>query len=248
MRQRTPRRISRSLIFISSASLFGALTVGITTFTAATPAYATCSTVHTNAEGYDKAFHRYGNSAEIYVNTSATIGSSQDAIFRSLFVTGGFWNNDVEVGWLANWNGHSGPTVYAEWVNRSVDSDPQLDTSDSLSYNTDYRFWVFNVGHMGVFRFKFNLASSPFNYSPSMNFDLATILTNSEHHNSCDSMWTHMYGLEYFDSGGSWNSGYGDLECFYNNSINAWLFNKISNTELKVDQNVGISGSSCDYT
>ena len=71
-----------------------------------------------------------------------------------------------------------------------------------------------------------------------MNFNLATLLTNSEHRDSCDSLWTEMTNIAYFDSNGNWNNGYGHLVCFYNNSVNDWLFNRIDDTHLKVDQNV----------
>lgn len=150
--------------------------------------------------------------------------------------------NDVEVGWSAHANGHSGPTVYAEWINRGTDSYPQYYTSYHLNYDSySYSFFVFNSGHQGIFRFKMSGDSSPFNYSPTMNFNQGMILTNSEHYNSCDTLYTEERNLNYFDSSGNWHYGYGDLKCYDVTSINDWLFNKIDNTDLKVDQNSGVT-------
>lgn len=242
MSRRSLSPLGRILVFVAAGSLAGALTVVAVVLGTAAPALAACTAHHTNVEGYDTAAIRYGNSASIYVNTSSTVSSSVDSIFRSLFVSNGSFDNDVEVGWTANNGGHSGPTVYSEWVNRGADSGPQFYTGYSLNYDTHYRFSVINVGHIDIFRFLVDGQSSPFNYSPTMNFNRGTVITNSEHHNTCDSMWTDMSGLEYFDSSGNYVSGYGNLACYYNGSINDWLFNKISNTELKVDQG---TGSSC---
>lgn len=50
--------------------------------------------------------------------------------------------------------------------------------------------------------------------------------------------WTHMYALGHFKSDGTWHD-YDNLQCYYNNSGGNWLFDKISNTELQVDQGVG---------
>jgi hypothetical protein len=231
------------MIFVATGCLLGTLTVAATVLGSAGPAFAACSSHHTNVEGYDSNNNRYGNYAVIYVNTSSTINNANGPIFRSLFVQGGSFDNDVEVGWTANNGGpsNSRPTVYAEWVNRGVDSLPQFYTGFSLNYDTYYSFMVFNSGHQEIFRFKVGNEVSPFNYSPTMNFDLGRVITNSEHYNSCDSLWTDMQSLSYYNSSGNFINGYGNLACFSNDSVNDWLFNKIDNTELKVDQNVGVT-------
>jgi len=114
-----------------------------------------------NVEGYDAGSYHYGNKSYIYVNTSSVINGLSDSIFRSLFIAGSA-DNGVEVGWTANNGGHSGPTVYAEWVNRGVDSGPKFYTGYSLSTDTSYRFFVENVGHIQIFRFLVDGQSSPF--------------------------------------------------------------------------------------
>ena len=237
----SPSNLKHILLLIATGCLLGALTVVTTVLGPTAPAFASCSSHHTNVEGDDFGSNRYGNSAEIYVNTSSTIDSLNDSIFRSLFVTSGSWDNDVEIGWSAHNGDHSGPTVYAEWVNRGVDSGPQFYTGYSLNHNSYSSFSVFNSGHQGIFRFKVDNQSSPFSYSPTMNFNLGPIITNSEHDNSCDSLWTDMFSLSYFNSSGNWIAGYGNLECFYDNSVNDWLFNVIDNSELKVDENTDLT-------
>jgi hypothetical protein len=232
------------LSFIAVGCLLGALTTIATVISRSAPASASCVNHHANVEGVDTlngvyASH-YGNTAEIYVNTSATINSLNGPIFRSLFVTDGQTGDDVEVGWTANNGGHADPTVYAEWINNGKDSGPQYDTADSPLGNNAYdQFSVFNVGHIGVFRFKFK-TNNPFNYSPTMTFNLGPVLTNSEHYNSCDSMWTDMASLQYFSTAGNWNYYY-DFECKVDSSVNDWLFNRISNMEMKVDETSGIT-------
>lgn len=203
------------------------------------PARASCASAHTNVAGWDAAANRYGNGGEIYVNTSSTLGSLQSSVFRSLFDaydTG----NDVEVGWTDNNGGHQVPTVYAEWLNRGVDSGPQFYTGYSLNYDTNYNFKVQNDGHLEIFRFYVDGQTTPLNYSPTMDFNLGAILTNSEHYNTCDSLWTHMYDLSYFNSAGNWVSGYGNLQEYSCNSGGNWLLSIRSNSELYVDQTTGV--------
>ncbi len=74
-----------------------------------------------------------------------------------------------------------------------------------------------------------------------MNFNLGPLLTNSEHWNSCDTMYTEMNGLAYYDSSGNWSSSYSDLECYTDTSINDWLFNLQDNSSFKVDEDSGIT-------
>jgi hypothetical protein len=196
-----------------------------------------CGTSHQNVEGYDYTDNHYGNGGLIYVNTSSTLGSLNDTIARSFFDIGSA-GNDVEVGWTDHNGGYNSPTVYAEWVNRGVDGNPQFYTGYSLSYNTNYTFKVQNTGHVYIWRYYIDGQGSPFNYSPTMNFQQGTVVTNSERYNTCDSMWTHMYSLEYFSSGGSWNP-YSSLAEYACDATDGWELNIRSNTELYVDQNGG---------
>src|SRR6266567_5157476 len=229
----------RILSFVALGCLLGAATVVGTVLVSVTPALASCSDFHTNVEGKDTSGNYYGNRAFIYVNTSSVINNLNNSIFRSLGVVGSF-GNDVEVGWSANNppGSHSGPTVYAEWINRDTDSRPRFYSGYSLKLDTNYTFLVENVGHINIFRFKVDGQSSPFDYSPTMNFNTGTVITNSEHYNTCDSLYTHMYALSHMRSDTSWHD-YDNLACLLNNSGGNWLFNKISNTELKVDPNTG---------
>jgi len=168
------------------------------------------------------------------------INSLHDALYRSLFIQYDS-HNWVEVGWGAgpnNITGNSGPTVYAYWVNKGTAGQKVY---KSLSEDTNKTFTVENVGHVEIWRFYFDSESSPFAYSPTMIFDSSTALANSEHYNTCDSLWTHMYGLNYFSVGGVWRS-WGDLECGGNNST-GWYLYRNSNTELHVYSSS--SGSLC---
>jgi hypothetical protein len=229
--------IRRFTSFVALGCLMSAVTVGGTIFVSAAPAWASCGSGHANVEGYDTTALHYGNRGQIYVNTSATINNSQDYINRSLFVTDNFSNtDDVEVGWVAHISGHSGPTVYAEWHIGSNDSGFQYYTGYSLNTDTNYNFRIENVGHIGIFRFYVDGQSSPFMYSPTMPFNRGYAIANSERHNYCDSLWTHIYGLNYFDTSGNWVP-WGDLGCWNNTSArNPYYLHKDSNTELHVTQ------------
>jgi hypothetical protein len=117
------------------------------------------------------------------------INNLNSAIFRSIFVLNSF-GNDVEVGWMANNEGFSDPTVYAEWLNRGADSLPQPFTLQVLNENSYQGFYVDNVGHIDIFRFY--VGGLRFDYSPTMIFNTGYTITNSEHYNQCDSLWTDM--------------------------------------------------------
>lgn len=230
MRLECGRSARRLASLIALGCLLGAATVAGTIFVSAAPASASCTSAHQNVQAIDNGTH-YGNGGHIYVNTSTVINSLHDSLYRSLML----WydgSNSVEIGWGAgpnNITGHSNPTVFAFWINRGT---PGQRAYKSLSENTNYLFRVENVGHIEIFRFYLDGESSPFAYSPTMKFDTAWPAPNSEHYNTCDSLWTHMYGLSYFTGSGSWSSSYNDLECWYNTS--KWYLYKNSNSELHV--------------
>jgi hypothetical protein len=233
-------RAVRNLLIVASLGALLTVVSLVALLTVRPPAAYACGTAHENVEGYDYTDPHYGNGGLQYVNTSSTLSTLHGPIFRSLFI----WSdsgNDVEVGWTDDNGGHNSPVVYAEWVNRGVDSGPQFYTGYSLNYNTDYTFKVQNIGHQYIFRYYIDGQGTPFNYSPTMNFQQGYALSNSERHNNCgDSMWTHQYSLQYFSSSGSWNN-YSSLAEYYCNATNGWEFNRISNTEDYVDQ----SGGTC---
>lgn len=204
---------------------------------------ASCRTAHVNVEGYDidqpKA---YGNEGYVYINKQSTLNSIHNNIARSLFVLGpgasssGTPYNDVEVGWTAG-NGlfSNTPVVYAEWINRGVDSDFQLDRSFHLSTNRNYHFTVENVGGKDVWRFVVDNQSKPFNYSPKMSFNSGYVLTNSERNNSCDTLFASFSSLRYSSSPKKWKPRYKDYGCYLDDA-SAWYFHKISNSSSDVTQ------------
>jgi hypothetical protein len=185
-----------------------------------------------------------GTGGSIYVNSSGTINGSQNYINRNFFVSDRTATNDVEVGWSAKNGGFSGPTVYAEWKIGTYDSEMQPYTGYSLNTDTNYHFSVVNVGGVDIWRFYVDGQSSPFNYSPTMPFNYNWSVTNSERHNSCDSLWTHMFGLQYYAAGtGSWTP-FSDMNCWANSSgNNPYYLHEISNSELEVTTTS--SGSLC---
>lgn len=229
------RHLRRFVPFVVLGCLLGATLVGATFFISIAPASASCTSQHANVAGYDANARQYGNRGKIYVNTSTVIDSLHNALFRSLFAYASktSTNDDVEVGWTADNGGRASPTVYAEWVIGGTDSGPQYYTGYSLATDSNYTFKVENVGHIYIWQFYVDSQTSPFTYSPTTNQSLGWPVTNSEHYNSCDSLWTHMDILEYFDSSGNWSSSYGDLECWLNTSA-GWYLYKNSNSELHV--------------
>lgn len=239
-------------IYIAVGCLLGLLTiVGIvasplaamsaTSVAAMKALPAACSTYRTNVDGTDAAnVVEYGDQGYVYVNTSETLSGLNNTIYRSLFIisTAG---NDVEVGWAAGpdiGSPMNKPTLYAEWVSDGTDSLPQF--NGTINSNTNYQFVVKNVGDVGIWRFVFSNDSSPFDYSPTMNFNTGQAVTNSEHHNNCDTMWAHFYNLEDAPNTDSWTN-YGDYECLSDNSINGWYFNRTSNNEGYVTQTPGVA-------
>ncbi len=226
------RDTRRLASLVALGCLLGAATVVGTTFVSAPPASGSCTSAHQNVSALDADGGRYGNRGNIYVNSGSVINNLHDALYRSLFVQydGRNW---VEVGWGAGPNSITGggPTVYAYWVNSGT---PGQVIYKSLSEGSNRTFTVENVGHVEIWRYYFDSESSPFAYSPTMIFNSSTISTNSEHYNVCDSLWTHMYGLNYFSSGGDWRT-WGDLECNYNDSTGFYL-HKVSNSEIYVNQ------------
>jgi|SRR5580658_144360 hypothetical protein len=247
------RHLARTAFCVLAGSLLGGVAL-IGTLASSAPAMPSafaasakitqdsCSSHHVNVQGYDEDLFdaSYGNQGDVYVSTSGTLGGLDGPIARSLFIVSST-GDDVEVGWAAGPDTGSPmdePTLYAEWVNDGVDSTAQYD--GSIDTNTNYVFDVENEGGVGVWRFKFD-GGNPFNYSPTMNFNYGTAITNSEHFESCDSLWAHFYNLKDEGSIDNWDSAYFDYECWSNNSINDWYFNRSSNSESYVTQTPGVT-------
>jgi len=203
----------------------------------------TCATSHANVDGYDAGpFGAFGNKGYIYINTKTTLDSINATIWRSFFVSSDAYD-EVEFGWTDVPN--SVPTPAADWY---IDGQPSAvhTFNYDLTYDTDVRFRIENLGTQNIFRFVIAGQSSPIGYSAALPFGSGFEMTNSEHYNSCDSMWTHMQDLAYELPVGVWNSGYQNLEheCAapFNTKGDGWLFDKSSNSELYVSQT---SGTSC---
>lgn len=94
--------VRRIASFGTVGCLLGGAMVGGTIFVSAGPASAACvDTDHVNVDAYDATQKWYGNSGDIYVNTSDTISDSHNYINRSIFAaaTTTSIKDDVEVGW-----------------------------------------------------------------------------------------------------------------------------------------------------
>jgi hypothetical protein len=220
-----------------SCLMAASLTVAGTTATAEILT-TSCVVQHTNVNGYDAGNKNvFGNKGYIYVNTAATIDGLTSWIARSFFV---YRNkrNWVEVGWIAiPGMQYSSPTVYADWMNRGTFSKVQFYTGYTLNENGDYRFREENVGDQDIWRFVVDGQSSPFNYSPTMDFNYGTALTNSEHNENCDSLYTDMYDLSDATSPSYW-APWANPTC-WNDTATGWYLHEISDTEVDVTQTSG---------
>ena len=203
-----------------------------------------CASSHVNVEGYDaNKPNSYGNEGSIYVSTQTALNGIQDNIYRSLFVrgpggtTGNHFDNDVEVGWTAG-NGISSntPVVYAEWTILGQDSGQQNYTGYTLQPDHTYHFEVKNVGGQRIFRFVVDGQSQPFDYSPQVQFNYGFNITNSEHHNNCDTLYASFTNLQWSPSLGNWSTnGYQNYKCYADNST-TWYFHRNSNESSDVTQ------------
>ncbi len=125
--------------------------------------------------------------------------------------------------------------MYAEWINKGVDSGVQEYRGYTLNTNGTYHFKVENLGDQGIWRFVVDGQSQPFNYSPTMAFNTGLPLNNSERYNSCDSLYASFTYLKYASQPGVWAGSYKDLECDVD-TANGWYFHKISNSSSDVTQ------------
>jgi|GEM_PF-2263355 len=248
MRRRGRRIVTRTGV----ACVLAAACLTWSGLVASAPALASCSASHDNIEAWDLAFYgAYGNRGSIYVNTDATLDNLNGIIARTFSVVSSNGMNDVEFGWADDIEGYNVPTVASDSEIGGNTATATMYPSYGLSYDTDYRFRIENLGDHDIFRYVVDGQSSPIGYSPTMNFNVGFVLTNSEHYNTCDSLWTHQYGLnEQVTSGSSpvWQS-YTTLACFVNDSVPAWYLHVNSETDLQVTQTasggIGPGSSQC---
>jgi hypothetical protein len=236
----------RTLGWLSAGSLLGVAVVAGLTGTGASaraasaaPAHSSCVTHHTNVEGEDAGENSaFGNKGRVYINTKAVIDSLQSSIFRSFFVVGPpGWN--VEDGWTANNGGQRAPQAYGDWEINGQTAAPTL-SGQLLGEDSDHDFRIENASDAKIWRFYTGSESSPFAFSPTMNFNDGTPFTNSEHYQNCDSLDGGMSNLSFAFTIENWTSGYDNLKCAFDNS-STWFFHKDSNSALNVNQ----TSSSC---
>jgi hypothetical protein len=194
-----------------------------------------CPTNRVKSKGYDYVERHAGNQAWIYVNTSSTLSNLQDSDARSLFVESADGSGDnVEVGWVANDGGYQAPTVYAAWQNYGVEIHPRYYTGYHLDYDSNAHFTVEDKFTDGFFDFE--VGGYGFDSSPLMSFSYGYDVTQSEHFNSCDSMWAHFFDLSYYNVQRQWVSPYEGLSYLYCTPGSVWGYHKIDNSEQYVDQ------------
>lgn len=223
----------RLACLIAVGCLLGAVAAAGTTLVSAAPAPAassSCSAAFAQVEGGRSSSH-YGVRANVYVNTNSTVNAYNDGFVRSLGV---FYNSNnwVEVGWSAHIEGTTSPQVFAEWQNGS--GNHGYYNYKLVSYDTNYKFWAVNLpGGNPIFQFWFDGDTSPFHYSPTMNFGTAQPLGNSERHNWCQSLYAHFYNLNDYTSSGwetwdNWNA------CLNSTARNPYYMHRDSDTEFHV--------------
>ncbi|HEV2372741.1 MAG TPA: hypothetical protein VGS19_11280 [Streptosporangiaceae bacterium] len=193
-------------------------------------------TTHQNVEADDNGPGQtaYGNQAMIATNGQGTLNGTRAQVSRSLFI----WfspGNDVEVGWATGGSPMNEPTLYAEWVDNGQDSLQQW--AGTIGAGADWHFEVDNAHGIGIFRFHFDGATRPFNYSPTMRFNQGWALTNSERRNTCDTLWTHFSSLQDQTSLTHWQP-WAQLVCFADTAP-GWNMAEISNSELFVQNSGG---------
>ncbi|HEV2371852.1 MAG TPA: hypothetical protein VGS19_06755 [Streptosporangiaceae bacterium] len=191
---------------------------------------------HQNVEGDDNGPGQtaYGNQGMIATNSQGTLNGTRAQVSRSLFI----WfspGNDVEVGWATGGAPMNQPALYAEWVDNGQDSLQQW--AGTIGAGANWHFEVENAHGIGIWRFYFDGATSPFNYSPTMRFNQGWALTNSERRNTCDTLWTHFYGLQDQTSLTHWQP-WAQLVCFADTAP-GWNMAQVSNSELYVQNSGG---------
>jgi hypothetical protein len=239
---------------LAAGCALGLATIGVLVLVPGTSARAAgarpapCRNIHANVEGYDARLPgAYGNQGYIYVNSRGALAHLRNFVARSLFVIGpgvahGRFLNDVEIGWTAGPGRLHIPEVYSEWVSRGVDSKFRRYPGYRLRGGASFRFRVQDPGRHSVWQFLAGNRSRPFGFSPRMDFSHGYVLTNSEHYNTCDSLYARFHGLRYASAPGRWQPHYLDLRCYLNDS-RGWYFHRVSNYASAVTDKRGSCGA-----
>ncbi len=184
----------------------------------------------------------FGDFAHIYVNTLKTINGLNDAIVRSLLIYNSAQTSNVEFGWTANNGGYSSGVPFSDYMVASATQKPTFFGSMyPLNFDVYYRFKIENVNDIGIFRYYFEGQTTPLGYSPTMSFNDGYALANSEHRNTCDTLYTDLTGLQDMISNGTW-SNYSLIGCWYNTS-NDWYIHLNSNSGITVNQTTDTWGA-----
>jgi hypothetical protein len=224
---------------LGAATLAGAGVAAAGAGAASTAAAANaCVSHHTNVEGYDaQGSGFWGTKGYIYINTAGALTGLNDAIWRTFLVISGSQTQNVEFGWTDNNGGHSSPVPGSDYMVGGMTQPPSFWPSFSLDYNSNVRFRIENLGNQGVFRYVIDGQSAPIAYSPTMTFDTGFTVANSEHYNSCDTLWTDMFSLQHQTAINPAWSDWANIACWFSSSVNDWYLHKITSTEVQVDQN-----------
>ncbi|HEV2377524.1 MAG TPA: hypothetical protein VGS19_35830 [Streptosporangiaceae bacterium] len=228
--------VRRAASGVVSGAVVAVLAAGGMVWYSAAPAWAvsgragaSCAAAHQNVEANDGTWPAYGNQGMIATNNQGTLNGTHARVFRSLFI----WDapgNDVEVGWGTGGSPMNEPTLYAEWVKDGVDSLPQW--AGTIGAGANWHFEVDNAHGIGIWRFYFDGGTSPFKYSPTMPFNSGWPVANSEHYNTCDTLWTHFYGLQDATSLGHYRPWI-SLQCWADTAP-GWNIQPVSSSEMYV--------------
>jgi hypothetical protein len=232
---------------LGAATLAGAgvATAGAGT-ASATARTNTCDTHHTNVMAYDAQGPSFwGTKGYIYINTADALSGLHDTIARTFFVYSGSQTANVEFGWTDKNYIYNTPTPVSDYMVAGATQNPSFWPSFTLNYNSNVRFRIENLGNQGIFRYVIDGQSSPIAYSPTMDFNQGFAVTNSEHYNSCDTMWTDMFSLQHqYAINPGW-SDWANIDCWNNTSVNDWYLHKVNATEVQVNQTPDNWGNQC---
>lgn len=227
---------------IGVASVLTAAALVGTGLASQAPALASCNFLHVNVEAdITSTSFEYGTKGYIYVNTQTTLSNLHNTIGRTYALIDSSGLDDVEFGWadkIQTDNGHTytTPIPASDYMINGVTATAHALTSYTLTYNTDVRFRIENLGDNEIFRYVIDGQTTPIGYSPTMPFNRGFPLTNSEHYNTCDSLWTDMHSLSYqYNLTPTWYS-WSITQCFANDSTDGWYLHLVSATEIQVNQ------------
>ena len=198
-----------------------------------------CVNHHANVASYDAQGPSFwGTKGYIYINTAGALTGLQNTVARTFLVYAGSYTADVEFGWVDNDGGYSSPTPVSDYMVAGTTQPPSFWPTFPLHTNSNVRFRIENLGNQGVFRYVIDGRSSPIAFSPTMDFNQGFAVTNSEHYNSCDTMWTDMFSLQHqYAINPGW-SDWANITCFRvtDPSINDWYLHAVTSTEVQVNQ------------